>query len=61
MTAGIYQTAVENQFRQSWRHNTVCPEVKAIYKIVGTEASLSQYEQYLYEWFPVISNLPLTY
>ena len=28
-------------------HSTRCPEVRAIYKIVSTAASLAKYEQYL--------------
>lgn len=28
-------------------HSTPCPEVRAVYKIVGTTASLVKYEQYL--------------
>ncbi|KAF9790511.1 ADP-ribosylation [Thelephora terrestris] len=39
--------SVESQFKQSWRHKTACPEVKAIYKVISTEASLKQYDQYL--------------
>lgn len=38
---------VESQFRKTWRHKTTCPEVKAIYKIITTEANLRQYQQYL--------------
>lgn len=39
--------SVESQFKQTWRHKTTCPEVKVIYKIVVSEASLKQYQQYL--------------
>lgn len=39
--------SVETQFTQSWRHSTACPEVKAVYKVITTEASLQQYRQYL--------------
>lgn len=38
--------SVEGQFNQTWRHNTNCPEVKAIYKIIVTEASLRQYQEH---------------
>lgn len=41
--------SVETQFIQSWRHNTVCPEVKAVYKIIGTDANSNQYQRYL-DW-----------
>jgi len=40
--------AVEKQFQQTWRHGTTCPEVRAVYKIINTTASLKKYEQYLY-------------
>ena len=38
---------VESQFIQSWRHGTICPEVRAVYKIVHPPASMKRYEQYL--------------
>ncbi|KAF9790510.1 hypothetical protein BJ322DRAFT_1104161 [Thelephora terrestris] len=38
---------VQKQFTQTWRHKTTCPEVKAVYKIVVSEASMTQYQQYL--------------
>jgi len=38
---------VEKQFQQTWRHGTTCPEVRAVYKIIHTTASLKKYEQYL--------------
>jgi len=41
--------SVAKQFQQSWRHNTACPGVCAIYKIVSTEASLKRYQMYLDE------------
>ena len=47
-----YQTTVYKQFKRTWRHDTTCPEVKAIYKIIITETSLGQYQQHLYEVFP---------
>lgn len=39
--------SVESQFKQTWRHTTACPEVRAVYKIIVTETSLRQYQQYL--------------
>jgi len=39
--------SVASQFRKKWMQNVKCPEVRAIYKIVGTAASLTKYEQYL--------------
>jgi hypothetical protein len=41
-----YKSA-EKQFKHTWRHNTACPDVKAVYKIIVTEASLTQYQEYL--------------
>ncbi|KAF9643753.1 hypothetical protein BDM02DRAFT_1355394 [Thelephora ganbajun] len=38
--------SVAAQFQQSWRHNTACPQVRAVYKIVNTAANLKKYEQY---------------
>lgn len=40
--------SVESQFRQAWRHNTTCPEIRAIYKIIIAEESMKQYRQYLH-------------
>ncbi|OBZ66184.1 Poly [ADP-ribose] polymerase 3 [Grifola frondosa] len=37
---------VAGQFKTSWRHNTRCPTVKHIYKIVGQQSSIDQYEAY---------------
>lgn len=51
---------VENQFKLSWRHHTACPKVKRVYKII-TDASLTRYERYRYERFPVVSDLTLTH
>ena len=59
LTIGTYQNPVEKQFKHTWRHKTTCPEVKAVYKIVVTDASMTQYQQYLYEWFPVVFGLVL--
>lgn len=39
--------SVEKQFIQTWKHNTACPNVRAVYKIIGTEGSLKQYQRYL--------------
>jgi len=39
--------SVELQFKQTWRNNPSCPEVKAVYKVIVPEASLKQYDQYL--------------
>jgi len=47
VATGTYQTTVNKQFRRSWRHNTTCPEVKAVYKIAVTKASMNQYQEYL--------------
>ena len=49
LTVKAYPTIVGKQFQQSWRHNTACPGICAIYKIVSTEASLKRYQTYLYE------------
>ena len=54
LTIGTYRNPVEKQFKHTWRHKTTCPEVKAVYKIVVSDASMTQYQQYLYEWFPVV-------
>lgn len=56
-TTGTYQTTVEGQFKRSWRHKTTCPEVMAIHKIIVTETSLRQYQQYQCERRPVVFNL----
>ncbi|KZT07038.1 uncharacterized protein LAESUDRAFT_129659 [Laetiporus sulphureus 93-53] len=34
------------QFKSSWRHNSQCPKVKHVYKIVRPKASQDQYEKY---------------
>lgn len=56
-----YHRTVESQFKESWRHNTTCPQVRAVYKIVNTEASLKKYEEYLYDSFHVLSLLAFFY
>jgi len=38
--------SVANKFRESWRHPTDCPTVKAIYLIVSTQQTLNKYEAY---------------
>ncbi|THH08931.1 hypothetical protein EW145_g2388 [Phellinidium pouzarii] len=39
--------SVAEQFKISWRHtNKVCPTVRRVYKIIGTQASLDKYEAY---------------
>ncbi|KLO15229.1 ADP-ribosylation [Schizopora paradoxa] len=39
--------SVSEQFKSSWRHpNKKCPEVKHVYKIISTKASVDQYEAY---------------
>ena len=48
--------AVEKQFQQTWRHGTTCPEVRAVYKIINTTASLKSYEQYLYVFLALVSG-----
>ena len=49
--------SVASQFRQKWMHSAQCPEVRAVYKIVSTTASLTNYEQYLYVRLIVVSFL----
>jgi len=39
--------SVVRQFKHTWRHKTTCPEVKAVYKIVVADASMTQYQEYL--------------
>ena len=61
LVMGTHQKAVESQFKQTWRHTTACPEVRAVYKIIVTEASLRQYQQYLYERFSALSDFAVGY
>jgi hypothetical protein len=56
-----HRTAVESQFKQSWRHNTICPEVRAIFKIINNEESLKKYEEYRYDSLSILSNLAFIY
>lgn len=38
---------VADQFKASWRHSgKVCPSVKGVYKIIGSQTSLSKYDAY---------------
>lgn len=37
---------IETQFKASWRHATPCPPVKAVYKVVATDASMGKYKAY---------------
>jgi hypothetical protein len=38
---------VADQFKASWRHaGKVCPPVKAVYKIIGSQSSLAKYDAY---------------
>ena len=60
-TSRTDRPTVESQFKQSWRHNSACPVVRAVYKIINTEASLKKYEEYLYDSFIIISDLTLVY
>ena len=52
---------VEKQFQQTWRHGTTCPEVRAVYKIINTTASLKKYEQYLYVPLALASGVAPVY
>ncbi|KAK2460256.1 hypothetical protein APHAL10511_007645 [Amanita phalloides] len=38
--------SVADQFRSSWRHGTTCPPVKHVYKILGSQASITAYNAY---------------
>lgn len=55
---GTYRITVRLQFKQSWRHDTTCPQVRAVYKIVHSKTSLKKYERYLYDLFLVVSDPP---
>ncbi|KIM64290.1 hypothetical protein SCLCIDRAFT_1213393 [Scleroderma citrinum Foug A] len=37
---------VTDQFKASWRHQTACPTVRRIYKVIGHPSSISKYEAY---------------
>jgi len=39
--------SARSQLRWGWLHNTQCPEVRAVYKIVSTTENLVKYERYL--------------
>ncbi|KAF8839651.1 ADP-ribosylation [Paxillus ammoniavirescens] len=38
--------SVADQFNASWRHQTSCPAVRRIYKVVGDSSSIAKYEAY---------------
>ncbi|KAH7913780.1 ADP-ribosylation [Hygrophoropsis aurantiaca] len=39
-------TSVADQFKSSWRHQTACPTVRRVYKVVGLPSSVAKYEAY---------------
>jgi len=53
-----YTPSVATQFQQKWTNDTPCPEVRAIYRIVSTKASLKKYEQYLSVSFIIGDSSP---
>ena len=57
LTIEIDQIVVAMQFQQSWRHETECPEVRAVYKVINTAASLKKYEKYLCGRLSIISDI----
>jgi len=38
--------SVASQFEKSWRHQTSCPTVRAVYKVISTQQNLDKYEAY---------------
>lgn len=38
--------SVTDQFKASWRHQTACPTVRRIYKVIGHPSSIARYETY---------------
>ncbi|KAF8343527.1 hypothetical protein F5887DRAFT_1075647 [Amanita rubescens] len=38
--------SVADQFKSSWRHGSTCPPVKHVYKIMGSQTSLTAYNTY---------------
>ncbi|KAL4066852.1 ADP-ribosylation [Scleroderma citrinum] len=38
--------SVADQFKASWRHQTACPTVRRIYKVIGHPSSIAKYEAY---------------
>ena len=43
---------VVQQFENSWRSTTTCPQVRAIYKVVSTQKSVNKYNVYRYAIAP---------
>ncbi|KAG6335683.1 hypothetical protein ID866_3417 [Astraeus odoratus] len=37
---------VADQFKTSWRHQTACPTVRRVYKVIGDRSSINKYEAY---------------
>ncbi|KAI6125098.1 ADP-ribosylation [Pisolithus croceorrhizus] len=38
--------SVSDQFKASWRHQTPCPTVRRVYKVIGHPSSIAKYEAY---------------
>ncbi|KAI6025841.1 ADP-ribosylation [Pisolithus orientalis] len=38
--------SVSDQFKASWRHQTSCPTVRRVYKVIGHPTSIAKYEAY---------------
>lgn len=38
--------SVADQFKTSWRHQTPCPTVRKVHKVIGSPASIAKYEAY---------------
>ncbi|KAG1743469.1 hypothetical protein EDB19DRAFT_1698729 [Suillus lakei] len=38
--------SVADQFKTSWRHQTICPTVRRVYKVIAPPASIAKYEAY---------------
>ncbi|KAF9223627.1 ADP-ribosylation [Gyrodon lividus] len=38
--------SVVDQFKASWRHQTPCPAVRRVYKVIGHPSSIAKYEAY---------------
>ncbi|KAG8213142.1 ADP-ribosylation [Butyriboletus roseoflavus] len=38
--------SVADQFKASWRHQTPCPTVRRVYKVIGHPTSIAKYEAY---------------
>jgi len=53
-----YVPSVATLFQKKWTHNTQCPEIRAIYKIVSTTTSLKKYERYLSVSFTIVDSSP---